>query len=72
MGLSQDATLQLHCPVCGYPMRATSGVGTQYCLNDSCKVEFVKVVWKADWIEKRERRETRRHAELEKFLTVPL
>jgi predicted nucleic acid-binding Zn ribbon protein len=70
MGLSQDASPQLHCPVCGYAMRATSGAGQQYCLNDSCRVQFVTIVTKTEWLQRRERRETRRRHELE-ALQIP-
>jgi tRNA(Ile2) C34 agmatinyltransferase TiaS len=58
--------LRPRCPICGAMMRTA---GTQfYCTSDECKVEFVKIVTKADWVEKRLRDEARRKAQLEEAI----
>jgi len=38
--------------------------GQYYCVNDSCEVQFIRIVRKEDWIQRRQEREARRQEEL--------
>lgn len=41
--------------------------GSQYwCKDEKCNVEFIRIVTKTDWIERRQRHEATRQRELEK------
>jgi len=54
--------------LCGYPMRRLTYSGDYYCINESCTVQFVKVISKEQWVERRNTIGARRRAQLEKAI----
>jgi hypothetical protein len=53
-------------------MRNLSTSGHFYCLNESCRTQFVKIISKVDWVERRIRLEDNRRKQLEKAIGVPV
>ena len=54
------------CPRCGSQLKAS---GSQYyCMNELCEIQFVKIVTKVEWVERRIYLEDRRQKQLEKAL----
>ena len=55
--------LRPRCPLCGVAMRSVNGAQF-YCTSDACKVEFVRITTKEQWLAKRQRDQERRQREL--------